>query len=365
MKLKLSLLLTSLILVVSILMTSCASRATDSNVIDAQINENGELILTYENGEQHNLGVVVGDQGEDGATGAAGKDGTNAGKGADGKNGVDGADGKLVITSDGSSIPAASAKGLRSAVSIITTFKKTVQQGGYRPGAGSTTTQEYAAAGSGVIYKMNRGDGDAYIITNYHVVYDSSSNTANGISDDIKVYLYGSEIEGKAMSATYVGGSLYYDIAVLHIDNNDILRESDAIAVDIADSDLVRVGDTAIAIGNAKGYGTSASLGVVCVDSEYINMYAADNKTQVSFRVMRVDAAVNSGNSGGGLYDNEGNLIGIVNAKEIEDGVENIGYAIPSKVAVSVADNIIHYCAGTSVERVQRSMIEIYVSITD
>jgi serine protease Do len=94
-------------------------------------------------------------------------------------------------------------------------------------------------------------------------------------------------------------------------------------------------------------------------------MTAADGRTEVSFRVMRVDTAVNSGNSGGGLYDDEGNLIGIVNAKIVYDGVENIGYAIPSNVAVSIADNIIDYCYGTDTERVQRALLGITVSTSD
>ena len=97
------------------------------------------------------------------------------------------------------------------------------------------------------------------------------------------------------------------------------------------------VGSSAIAIGNAQGLGISSTSGVVSVDSEYITMTAADGKTAVAFRVMRVDTAINSGNSGGGMYDDNGNLIGIVNAKIVYDGVENIGYAIPSNGAVSVA----------------------------
>ena len=191
------------------------------------------------------------------------------------------------------------------------------------------------------------------------------SNTANGISDDISIYLYGSEIQSKAIKATYIGGSLYYDIAVLRIEDSEVLKASSACAVDIANSDDVAVGDSAIAIGNAQGLGISSTSGIVSVDSEHITMTAADGKTSVSFRVMRVDTAINSGNSGGGLYDDNGNLIGIVNAKIVYDGVENIGYAIPSNVAASIAENIIHYCYGTNTERVQRAMLGITVSTTD
>lgn len=307
-------------------------------VKSAEINEKGELVLLYSDGTEQNLGAVVG------------KDGT---------------DGSISITEGSSSIPAASSKGLRSAVSIVCNFKATVQVGGWHPGGSSTTTKEYSSEGSGVIYKMDKNEGDAFIITNYHVVYDVSSNTEDGISDDVSVYLYGSEIEDKAISATYVGGSLYYDIAVLRVEDSEILKESEACAADVSDSDEVFVGDTAIAIGNAQGLGISSTSGVVSVDSEYITMTAADEKTAVSFRVMRVDTAINSGNSGGGLYDAEGKLIGIVNAKIVYDGVENIGYAIPSNVVVSIAENIIHYCYGTDTARVQRALLGITVSAQD
>ena len=331
-------------------------------IVSAEINENGELILVYSDGSEQSVGIVVG---KDGANGIDGKDGADGKDGVDGENGANGNGGSLTITTNGSSIPAASSKGLRSAVSIVCNFQATVQQGGWRPDSNSTTTKDYSSKGSGVIYQMNPSEGDAFIITNYHVVYDASSNTENGISNDIGVYLYGSEIEEKKIKATYVGGSLYYDIAVLRIENSEILKASDACAVAVADSDKVTVGDSAIAIGNAQGLGISSTLGIVSVDSEYITMTAADGQTEVSFRVMRVDTAVNSGNSGGGLYDDQGNLVGIVNAKNIYDGVENIGYAIPSNVAVSIAENIIHYCYGTDIERVQRALLGITVSASN
>ena len=324
-------------------LTACKPRQTPG-IAYAEINSQGELVLIYQNGTEQNLGVVVGKDGNDGA---------------------DGKDGSLVINGNESSISAASVRGLRSAVSIVCNFKATVQQGGWRPGYGSTTTKEYSSAGSGVIYQLDKNEGDAFIITNYHVVYDASSNTENGISRDIRVYLYGSSSEEQAISATYVGGSVYYDIAVLRVEDSEILKNSDACQIDISDSDQVTVGDRAIAIGNAEGYGISVSSGIVSVDSEYITMTAADGRSEVSFRVMRVDTAVNSGNSGGGLFDGQGKLIGIVNAKIVDDGVENIGYAIPSNVAVSIADNIIDYCYGTDEESVQRALIGITVNATD
>ena len=90
-------------------LTSCNSDDA-VGIISAEINEDGELVLVYSDGNEQNLGVVVG---------------------KDGENGTNGIDGSLTITASGSSIPAASAKGLRSAVRIVCNFQATVQQGGW------------------------------------------------------------------------------------------------------------------------------------------------------------------------------------------------------------------------------------------
>lgn len=303
-----------------------------SGIASAQINDKGELVLTYTNGTTDNLGVVVGDDG------ANGKDGTTT------------------VVTDQAGTAIAISNGLRSSVSIYCTF--TTEQGRW-----GQAVESYAA-GSGVIYSLDKSKGSALIITNYHVVYDAASRNANGIADDIAVYLYGSEIEGMEMKATYVGGSMYYDLAVLHVEGSNVLKYSDAVAVTVANSDAVQVGSKAIAIGNAEGSGISATSGVVSVDSEYISMTGSDGVTPVDYRVMRIDTAVNSGNSGGGLFDENGNLIGIVNAKTMEDGVENIGYALPSSVVAAVADNIIDYCFGTDCENVMRPMMGVTVMTT-
>lgn len=332
-------------LIITIMLTfSGCSLNTPVNISDATINENGELILIYSDGNEQNLGNVVGKDGKDGV---------------DGENGQDG---NITIDSDGSNIALATSKGLQSAVSIVSSFTRK-SYGGYYPMYGMNGNYEstYSSSGAGVIYTLDKENGDAFIITNYHVVYDVSSNTENGISDDITVYLYGGETENQGIKAEYVGGSLYYDIAVLRIENSDILKKSCVAPADFADSDKTAVGDAAIAIGNPQGEGIAASYGIVSVDSENITMTGADERTSVSFRVMRIDTPVNPGNSGGGLYNEMGQLIGIVNAKIIDSNVENIGYAIPSNVAKSVADNIIENCYGTDIETVQRAMLGITV----
>ena len=267
---------------------------------------------------------------------------------------------EVTVNNPAASNVVAASVGLLSSVTIESNFKMDYKSGF---GAGSSTsTKEYSSRGAGVIYKIDENKpGNAYIITNYHVVYDYRANTSNRISDDIKVYLYGMEAEKYAISATYVGGSLNYDLAVLKIENNRTLAESSAVAVSFADSDKVSVLDTAIAIGNPAGGGISATVGYVNVDSEQLSMVGADNSTTVNLRVMRIDAAVNSGNSGGGLFNDKGQLIGIVNAKMSSSSIDNIGYAIPSNVVKYITENILYYCDGTDKESVYRCIVGVVV----
>ncbi len=257
----------------------------------------------------------------------------------------------ITIESSPSDITFACAKGLLSSVKIVCTSNVSSWYG-----------SSSGSAGSGVIYKIDKSLGNALIITNYHVVYDASSRN-DRISDDIKVYLYGSETSSMAIDASYVGGSMYYDIAVLYVENSDIIKNSSAEAATFANSDALHVGETAIAIGNPENGGISVSNGIISKESEYITMMSVDNTTSMSLRVIRVDTAVNSGNSGGGLFNCEGNLIGIVNAKNNESQVENIGYAIPSNVARAVADNIIYYCADGTHSQVMRAIVGITVEV--
>lgn len=274
----------------------------------------------------------------------------------------------ITITSDDTeNVAYATASGLRSAVSIYCTFETTY--GGTNPWNPTPSTQSYYTTGSGVIYQLE-ADGSAFIVTNHHVVYDSSSNTDNHISDKIYIYLYGLEDEAYAIPATYVGGSANYDIAVLRIDQSEVLKNAietgAAAAVTVTNSDELTPGMTTIAIGNPSASdtdlgGISVTKGIVSVDSEYITMTASDNSGQVQFRVLRIDAPVNSGNSGGGLFNDEGELIGIVNAKISSSSVENIGYAIPSNVVRAIADNIIDYCYGKDCESVMRGILGITI----
>lgn len=333
--------------------TDTDSGDNSQSITDAYINEKGELIITYSNGITESLGVVVGQDGKDGKDGIDGENGTN---GVDGINGQNGKDGATVIVGEGSELAMSIASCIQSSVVIQCGFKTSY----------TSMTSDSFSGGSGVIYSHNKLAGDAIIITNYHVVHKISSITENGISDDISVYLYGSTASNQAIEATYIGGSATYDLAVLKISNSDMIKNAEIKSINIRNSGEMHVGDTAIAIGNPEASGFSVSSGIISVDSETIEMDSADGTgVKVNMRVMRIDTPVNSGNSGGGLFDSDGNLIGIVNAKIMASDVDNIAYAIPSSTMSAVVDNILYHCQGTDIENVRRALLGVTVTITN
>lgn len=264
-----------------------------------------------------------------------------------------GSDGKTSIVSSAQT-------SLLSTVSIFCTFTITTSYSNW-PFGGRTQTQvsQATSAGSGVIY-LTEDDGTAYIITNYHVLY--YKNADSQISDDIYVYLYGMEYTDYQIEATYVGGSMAYDIAVIKV-KSDYLKKDGGYpykAVTLGDSKSIQVGESVLAVGNPEAEGLSVTNGIISVKSETLEMYLADGKTVGTIRVLRIDAAVNSGNSGGGLYNDNGELIGIVNAKSVDEEIEGMCYAIPVNLAKSIADNIIENCNGSSSTTIKR----VYLGIT-
>lgn len=251
----------------------------------------------------------------------------------------------------------AASKAILSVVSIYAEFERSYTSGW---GSGYNSTEPFAQSGAGVIYKLDKENGNAYIITNYHVIHSSKDNSEKQIARKINLYLYGMEASEYAIPAEFVGGSMQYDLAVLKVTASTVLMSSIATEVTVADSNDVSVLDTAIAIGNPDTSGISATAGYISVDSEEIELLASDDKTTIKIRVMRTDTAINGGNSGGGLFNSKGELIGIVNAKKtVSDGM---GYAIPSNVAKYIAENILYYCNGNDKTSVQRCLLGITVT---
>ena len=272
----------------------------------------------------------------------------------------------ITITGSKADTAYAAAKGLRSAVSVYCAFQVTTGGSRWYP----STTQTYYSTGSGVLYRCEE-DGSAFVVTNFHVVYNSQSDNESHVSEQIYLYLYGMEYKDYAIPATYVGGSANYDIAVLRVDESEVLKTAlasgSATAVTLSDTEDMTPGETVIAIGNPSSTdlsGISVTVGTVSVDSESITMTSITGSGETKFRVIRTDTAVNSGNSGGGMFNAKGDLVGIVNAKITSSSIDGIAYAIPVSVARGVADNIIDHCYETSLTGVYRASLGIAVEGT-
>ena len=223
-----------------------------------------------------------------------------------------------------------------------------------------------SSTGSGVIIELDKEAGDALILTNYHVVYDPNAKFDNVWKSNIYAYSYGSmgptykqvgnnsysiTSYGDGLACEYVGGSMSYDIAVLRVKNSELLKQSNVEAATMGSSNDVLVGEKVFAIGNPKGLGVAVTEGLLSLDSEYIDVdmevpsdvFGSQTTKTVSYeyRVMRTDAAINGGNSGGGLFNAKGELIGIVNAKSVSAEIDNMGYALPITQVRYVINNLL------------------------
>ena len=199
------------------------------------------------------------------------------------------------------------AKNVNSTVGITTSI--TTNYFGYQ-----TTTP---AAGSGFILTE-----DGYIITNYHVIEDAS---------EIKVTTYG----GDEYDAKLIGYDESNDIAVIKVDANNLAP------VTLGDSDALNVGDDVIGIGYPLGKLTfSLTSGSVRVLDRNVTL------SNASMNLIQTDCAINSGNSGGALFNTYGEVIGITNAKYSSNGfntssIDNIGFAIPINSVKKIITEII------------------------
>ncbi len=188
---------------------------------------------------------------------------------------------------------------------------------------GQTTQQEEEGSGSGII--VGEDDDYIYIATNNHVVEDATKVSVT-FNDD-SVY-----------SATVKGTDSDTDLAVVEIKMSAL--SSDTIGnikvATLGDSDDVKVGEQAVAIGNALGYGTSVTVGYISAKDREVE--AED----VTMKLLQTDAAINPGNSGGALVNSDGEVIGINSAKYADEDVEGMGFAIPISTAIPVIQDIIN-----------------------
>ena len=165
---------------------------------------------------------------------------------------------------------------------------------------------------------------DGYILTNNHVVEDAFKG---GYTVTVKFY------DGTSYEAAIVGVEDDNDIAVLKIDATGLSPAA------IADSDKMLVGESLYVVGNPLGELTyTMTSGIVSALDRSIATSA-----NVSVNMFQLDAAVNSGNSGGPVYNARGEVIGVVTAKYKDTGVEGLGFAIPINDAVEIAGQIMNY----------------------
>ena len=186
---------------------------------------------------------------------------------------------------------------------------------------GYSFPQESQSSGSGVIVGTN--ETELLIVTNNHVVSGANSLTVTFADDQIA-------------SATIKGTDANMDLAVIAVNLSDISQDTmKAIAIaTIGDSTSLSVGEPAIAIGNALGYGQSVTSGIISALDREVTV---DNITN---SLIQTDAAINPGNSGGALLNIKGELIGINSVKYSSTEVEGMGYAIPISSAMPIIEKL-------------------------
>lgn len=245
-----------------------------------------------------------------------------------------------VITSDVSDIVD---KVMPSIVSITNMSVEEVQSF-----FGGVTQQTSESAGTGIIISQN--DTELLIVTNNHVVEGSDTLTVT-FDDAISV------------EANIKGTNSEYDVAVIAVPLDSIPNDTmDAISVAaLGDSTSLKVGEPAIAIGNALGYGQSVTTGVISALNRSVS--ETDQQTgqtvESSAKLIQTDAAINPGNSGGALVNVNGEVIGINSSKLVGETVEGVGYAIPISDVSDLIQELMNQETKTKVDSADQGVIGI------
>ena len=240
------------------------------------------------------------------------------------KAGVQSSGNQLATTKTVSSSSGSSGSGLSevtenvmpSIVSITGIFQ-TTSQSWY-----GQQSSESEGVGSGII--IGKENGKLLIVTNNHVVEDAKSLSVGFVDD-------------KTASAKIRGTDSDADLAVIEVklsDLKDSTKEKIAV-ITMGDSDDLKTGEQAIAIGNALGYGQSVTGGYISALNREVQL------TDKTMTLIQTDSAINPGNSGGALLNSKGELIGINTVKYADEDVEGMGYAIPINTAKPIINELI------------------------
>ncbi len=186
------------------------------------------------------------------------------------------------------------------------------------------STEKNAGEGSGVIYSS-----DGYIITNYHVISGIISTNASNTA--IEVFMMSDP--SNPIDAKIIGYNISADLAIIKVEKTGLP------AIEVADSNDIKVGQYAIAIGCPGGieFLNSVSYGTISGLNRTITL---DNIGEM--KLIQTDAAINPGNSGGALLNSKGQLIGINSSKLVDESFEGMGFAIPTKTVIEVITEIIN-----------------------
>jgi len=203
---------------------------------------------------------------------------------------------------------------------------------------GGITTQEYESTGSGIIVGQN--EEELLIVSNNHVVEGSKTLTVSFVDEN-------------SVEAIIKGTDANLDLAIIAVPLNKISAETlDAIKIaTLGDSNILSVGEPAIAIGNALGYGQSVTSGIISAIGRQLEGFDA--------KLIQTDAAINPGNSGGALLNVKGEVIGINTVKVSADAVEGMGYAIPISDVSDIINELMNRETRTKVDEFKRGVLGI------
>lgn len=222
-------------------------------------------------------------------------------------------------------------------VSITNNFTQTVQDFW-----GQTYSQDETASGSGIIIGEN--EQELLIVTNNHVV-DSTEQ------------LYVQFIDGETVEAQVKGTDASADLAVVAAKLDTIANSTkqEICIARMGDSDSLKIGEPAIAIGNALGYGQSVTTGVISA----LNRKIESSNSEEGTSLIQTDAAINPGNSGGALLNMRGEVIGINSNKIGGSSIEGMGYAIPISTARPIIEDLMERQTRTKYSEEERGYLGI------
>ena len=203
--------------------------------------------------------------------------------------------------------------------SIVSVYNKFTEESEF---FGRTYTQEGESAGSGIIIEQT--DNELLLVTNNHVVAGADSLSVQFIDET-------------NCEASLKGTDVSSDLAVISVPLDELSAETrKRIAIaELGDSDSLRIGEHAIAIGNALGYGQSLTVGYISALNREIT-----SEDGITGTFIQTDAAINPGNSGGALLNSKGQVIGINSNKIGGDAIEGMGFAIPISKAIPIIDSL-------------------------